>query len=115
MNKAIIIGFLGADPKLEVLANDSICTFSVATRERMFTLPGEKTGTQWFQVVAWGKLARVCSKYLFKGSHVAVEGSFQTRAFKDRTGKKRTTTEIVACDVDFLDRSKKTSDGGLPL
>jgi single-strand DNA-binding protein len=58
--------------------------------------------TEWHRIVAWGKLAETCAKILAKGKLVYIEGRLQTRAWDDRDGNKRYTTEIVANAMQIL-------------
>ena len=44
------------------------------------------------------------SQYLSKGRQVYVEGRLQTREWQDKEGQRRFMTEVVAQDVQFLDR-----------
>lgn len=114
MNKAIIVGYIGADPELKTLTNSSVCNFNVATSEKWVTDGEKHERTEWHRIVVWGKLAEVCAKYLAKGSQVAIEGKIQTRKWEDKDGNVKYTTEVIAEHVNFLDR-KKQDDGGLPL
>ena len=50
----------------------------------------------------WGKLAATCGQDLTKGRQVMVEGRLQTRSYEDRAGNRRSVTEIVAQQVQFL-------------
>lgn len=113
MNKVILVGNLGAAPEFKALTERPVCTFSVATSEKWVKDGETQERTDWHRVVAWGKLAEVCNKYLTKGSQVLIEGRIQTRDFEDKEGNKRYVTEIVAETVKFLDR--KAEGGGLPL
>jgi single-strand DNA-binding protein len=93
-------------------------------RQRNSNIPEEtrlkKSGqkqerTEWHRIVVWGKLAELCQRYLSKGRKAYVEGKLQTRAWDDKDGNKRYTTEIVASTVQFLDSSAdkgQYSDGG---
>ena len=104
INKAIIIGNLGKDPELRHTPQGmAVASFSVATSENWNDREGQKqTRTEWHRIVAWGKLAELCSKYLAKGRQVYLEGRIQTRNWEDKEGQKRYTTEIVANTVQFL-------------
>ena len=111
VNKAILIGNLGADPEMRFTPSGSpVTTFRIATSER-FTdkggIPQEKT--EWHRVVVFGRTAENCDQYLTKGGKVYVEGKMQTRKWQDRDGNDRYTTEVVAQSVEFLD-GKKSSD-----
>ena len=69
-----------------------------------------KEETEWFRVVAFRKLAELCSQYLQKGRRVYIEGRLQTRSWEGQDGQKRFTTEVIAQDVQFLD----SRPGGAP-
>ena len=62
--------------------------------------------TEWHRIVAWSKLAEICSQYLHKGSKVYLEGKLQTRKWTDQGGIERYTTEIVAREMKMLDGKK---------
>ncbi len=105
INKAILIGNLGADPEVKYLSNGTtVATFRLATSEnRVNKASGEKTTyTEWHRVVAFGRLAEICGEYLNKGKQVYVEGRIRTRSWDDKEGKKRFTTEIVALQMQML-------------
>ena len=114
LNKAMIIGRLGQDPKLK--NNDGtnpVCNFSVATNETWKDkTTGEKVErTEWHNIVIWGRLAEVASQYLRSGSQVYLEGKMQTRSWDDDNGNKRYKTEIVANKMEFMDsKSSETHE-----
>lgn len=109
LNKAIIIGNLGRDPEVRYTqSGQAVCNFSVATNERWRDKGGnDQEQTEWHRVVTWGKLAEICGEHLGKGRMVYVEGRLQTREWSDRQGEKRYTTEIVAREVQFLDKGPR--------
>lgn len=99
VNKVIIIGNLGRDPELKFTqSGKAVCNFSVAVTEKR----KENENTEWFNVVAWEKLAEICGEYLQKGKQVYIEGRLQTREWEDKEGNKRTTVEIVAYTMQML-------------
>ncbi len=104
VNKAIIIGNLGADPDLRYTpSSQPVAELRVATTEQWTTREGErKEQTEWHRIVVWGKQAEHCKNYLKKGRQVYVEGRLRTRQWEDKEGQKRYTTEIVADRVQFL-------------
>ncbi|MBW1808322.1 MAG: single-stranded DNA-binding protein [Deltaproteobacteria bacterium] len=104
VNKAILIGNLGADPEARYTqGGQAVANFSLATSERWTGRDGQQQErTEWHRIVTFGKLAETCRDYLSKGRQVYVEGRIQTRSWEDRDGKKRYTTEIVAQTVRFL-------------
>ena len=107
LNKVQIIGNLGADPEMRFTANGrALSTFNVAVNRRYQTADGERREeTEWIRVVAWARLAELASQYLSKGRQVYVEGRLQTRQWDDQEGQRRYTTEVVAQDIQFLDRA----------
>lgn len=109
LNKVILIGRLGQEPKLTVTDNKlAICNFSLATSES-WTKDGERQErTEWHRIVIFGKTAENAAKYLEKGSKVYVEGKIQSRKW-EKDGTEHTSTEVVATNITFLD-SKKSQD-----
>lgn len=112
LNKAMIIGRLGADPEVRYTqSNTAVANMNVATSERYKDRNGEQQeNTEWHRVVAWSRLAEICQEYLKKGSLVYFEGPIQTREWEDKDGQKRYTTEIKALNMQMLD--SKGSGGG---
>ncbi len=113
LNKAMIIGHLGADPEVRYTqSNTAIANIRVATSERYRDANGDlQETTEWHKVVIWGKLAETAQKYLKKGSQVYVEGPIQTRQWEDKEGQKRYTTEIKCLTLQLLD-SRRDDDAG---
>lgn len=105
MQKFICIGNLSRDvEKRETASGKSVANFSIAINK----FGGEDA--DFFNVVVWGNQADNCAKYLKKGSKVAIVGSLQNRSYEDRDGIKRTVTEIVANEVEFLSHSEEKSE-----
>jgi len=111
VNKAILIGHLGADPELrQTQSGTAVATFNVATTERFNDRNGERQErTEWHRIVAWARLAEICNQYLKKGKQVYIEGRIQTRQWEDQSGNKRYTTEIVANNMTMLGRAGDTA------
>ncbi|MBI2860963.1 MAG: single-stranded DNA-binding protein [Chloroflexi bacterium] len=114
LNKAIIIGNVGSDPEMRFTPNGKpVISFSVATNW-VYTAPdGErKQETEWFNVVAWNKLAEQCNQFLAKGRLVYAEGRIHTRTWEGQDGQSHHRTEVIANRVIFLDRKVLTSSPG---
>jgi single-strand DNA-binding protein len=107
VNKVILIGNLGSDPQVRYTPQGTaVANFNIATTERFNNKSGEKEErTEWHRIVAWGKLAEICQQYLKKGKQVYIEGRLQTRQWEDQQGQKRSTTEIVAQNMQMLGRA----------
>ncbi len=107
-NQAIIMGNLTRDPDFRYTPKgQAVVNFSIATNRR-WTTPEGQTGedTQFHNVVAWGKLAEICNKILYKGRKVLVVGRLQTRVWEGQDGAKRSTTEIVADQISATGNAK---------
>lgn len=104
VNKAIIVGNLGADPEKKVTGSGGVVTtFNVATTTQWNDKSGQKQErTEWHRVEVWGVQAEHCANYLSKGRQVFVEGRIQTDQWDDKEGNKRRFTKIVAQRVVFL-------------
>ncbi len=104
LNKAMIIGRLGADPELRHTADGTaVATFNVATTEVRKDRNGNKQEkTEWHRIVAWRRLGEIAGEYLKKGRLVFVEGKIQSREYEGRDGIKRRTFEIVADNMQML-------------
>lgn len=105
LNRATVIGYLGADPDLRYLpSGQPVVNFAVATDEAFVDKQGQKQErVEWHHVVAFAKLGETCKEYLKKGRQVYVEGRLRTREFEAKNnGGKRQRTEIVASRVQFL-------------
>jgi single-strand DNA-binding protein len=108
LNKAILIGNLGADPEVRSTSNGSrVATLSVATSRQWKNQAGEKQEkTEWHRVVLWNNkgsnLADIAERYCKKGDKVYVEGSIEYRSWQDREGQTRYTTEITARELILL-------------
>ena len=106
LNKVMLIGNVGTDPEMRFTpSGNPVTSFRVATSRVYTTSEGERRQeTEWFTVVAWRKLAESCNQFLTKGQRVYVEGSLRTRNWEGRDGQKRTSVEVIANRVLFLDR-----------
>jgi single-strand DNA-binding protein len=113
VNKVILIGRLGRDPELRYTqGGQAVANFTLATNERFSNKAGEQQErTEWHRIVAWGKTGELCAQYLSKGRNVYIEGRLQTREWEDKEGQKRSTTEIVAQNVTFLDSARSGASG----
>lgn len=110
MNKTFLIGRLTRDPELRYSSsNTPIVNFTIAI-DRQYTNKDGQRETDFIRIVAYNKQAENISKYVTKGSLVAVDGRIQTGSYEDKDGKRVYTTDVVADRVQFLDnRTQGTS------
>jgi single-strand DNA-binding protein len=104
LNKVILIGHLGQDPKLSYAQSGlPIANLRMATSERIKDRTGQQVErTEWHTVVVFDKQAEFCGNYLNKGALIMVEGRLQTRKWQDKDGQDRYSTEVVAQRVQSL-------------
>lgn len=117
MNKVVLVGRVGQDPKVSyTTSGQAVANFSVATdegyRDRQTGQKVERT--EWHKVVAWRQTAELVGKYIGKGRLVLVEGKLQTRKWQDQSGQDKYTTEIVADNVQALDRAPDQGQQSAP-
>ena len=105
INKVIVIGNLGAAPMVRALPNSEQ---HVANFGRLTDRDGTKQArTEWLRVVAFGRLADTCERFLSKGRQVYIEGRPTTRQYEAKDGScKRYRSEIVARQIRFLGKAR---------
>lgn len=109
MNTVQLIGRLCNDVQTRKLPTGSITTdFRIAVNRR------KHDETDFITVVAWGKTAELIERYCRKGDRVAIMGRLQTRSYTNKDGVKVNAVEVVADEIDFLEKRKDTADD-LPL
>ena len=118
MNNVVLIGRLTRDPELKYLPNGTAnSTFTLAidrglTRDQKEQCEANgKPTTDFIRIVVWGKQAENVANYLSKGRLVGVQGRIQTGSYEGKNGKVY-TTDIVANNVEFLERGNKQE--GIP-
>lgn len=115
-NQAIVMGNLTRDPELRTTpTGQQVASFAVATNRTWLDGTGErKEAVEYHEIVAWGKLGELAAQYLAKGRKVMVVGRLQTQSW-EKDGVKRQRTEIVASDVNFLDRPGEGGGSGAEM
>jgi single-strand DNA-binding protein len=120
MNKAILVGNLGADPEVRSTTNGSrVATLSIATSRQWKNQAGEKQEkTEWHRVVFWNtkfsNLADIAERFCKKGDKVYVEGSIEYRSWQDREGQTRYTTEINGRELILLSGKSEGAESFAP-
>ncbi len=111
LNHVILIGRLTQDPELRYTPSEGVAVtnFTIAVDRPFPNQQGEKEA-DFIRIVAWRKQAENIANYLKKGSLCAVEGRLQIRSYDDREGIRRVAAEVVARNVQFLDRRGSGSD-----
>src|SRR5579859_4879552 len=104
MNKIMLIGNLGRDPEMNYTpGGNAVTKFSLAVNRYKKSSTGERQEeTEWFNIVAWDKLAETCNTYLHKGSKVFIEGRVSQRKYTDKNGIERYTFDVVASEMEML-------------
>lgn len=102
MNYVSMIGRLTKIPDIkQTNTGKNVCTFTLAVNRRYKDAQRNATA-DFFPVQAWEKLAELCARYLDKGSKVFISGELRNRSYEAKDGSKRTVTEIIANEIEFL-------------
>jgi single-strand DNA-binding protein len=113
LNQVQLIGAVGKDPEIRYLDDNpqnpkKVATFRIATTERYKDLDGnQKEQTEWHNITVWNGKAVFVEKYVKKGNNLFISGKLATRQWTDQSGNKRYTTEVVAENIQMLDRKPK--------
>ena len=114
MNKVFLIGNLTRDPEqTQTPSGVAVCKFSIAVSRDFKDSDGNRE-TDFFNITVWRGRAENCGKYLKKGNKVAIVGKLQNRTYEDKDGVKRTVTEIIADEVEFLTPKAEETHTGKP-
>ncbi len=111
MNKVILLGNVGQDPKIRMVDSSSVASFTLATNERRVSRGPDGSRvempeiTEWHNIVMWGPAAEFAQKYIRKGTRLLVEGKIRTRYWEDHNAIKRTVTEIYVDSFELLGKA----------
>lgn len=104
MNKVILVGRLAQDPEVRYTqSGKAVASFTIAVNR--FSGGGQKEA-DFIPIVAWEKLAEICGNSLTKGQRVLVEGRLQIRSYETNDGQKRRVAEVIAQNIEFLERKQ---------
>lgn len=108
MNKVILLGNVGRDPRMRMVDSSQVADFPLATTERRTTRTpdGQEVQlpelTEWHNIVMWGRAAEFAEKYIRKGSKLLIEGKLRTRSWEDHNAIKRYITEVYVDSFELL-------------
>ena len=104
MNKVILMGRLTKDPEVRYAQGDTsmaIAKYSIAVDRK-----GKDAGTDFINIVAFGKNGEFAEKYFHKGMKVLVTGRIQTGSYTNKDGQKVNTTDVIAEEQEFCESKK---------
>lgn len=112
INKVILIGSVGQDPKIVVTNNVKVAYLSIATNNTVTdkTTKEKKTLTEWHKIILFYKLADLAEQYIKKGSCIYIEGSLKANKYTDKNGVERNETNIVGKIINLLDKKEKSNE-----
>lgn len=112
MNKVTLIGRLTKDPELKFTpgTGTAVANFTIAVDRRVPNKDGQREA-DFISVVVWGKIAENTANYMSKGKLIAISGRIQARSYDAKDGTKRYVTEVVAEEVQFLEKMNGTNSG----
>ena len=109
LNHITIMGRLTRDPELRSTPQGiSTCAFSIAVDRR-----GKDAGTDFINIVAFGKTSEFIERYFRKGQRIGINGRIQTGSYEGKDGKKVYTFDVIAENVEFVE-SKSASASATP-
>ncbi|PID82936.1 MAG: single-stranded DNA-binding protein [Clostridiales bacterium] len=119
MNNVVLTGRLVRDPELRFISGSgmAVAQFTIAVdknlsrdKKQQFEAQGKPTA-DFIRIVVWGKQAENCNSYLSKGRKVAINGSISTSSYVNKNGETVYTTDIIARNVEFLERMERRDSG----
>ena len=109
MNEVILVGRLAKDPEVRYTQNGkAVASFNLAVNR--IVRKGQHQEADFIPIVAWEKLAEICGNNLTKGQRVLIEGRLQIRSYEANDGQKRRVAEVIAQNMEFLERKKQQED-----
>lgn len=115
MNRVVLIGRLVRDPELKYTpgTGTAVSTFTLAVDRRLPNKDGKREA-DFVPCVAWGKIGENVANYCSKGKMVGVSGRLQIRSYDGKDGVKRTIAEVIADEVQFLEKGNKAAVPSAP-
>lgn len=114
LNVVAIMGRLVADPQLrQTTTGKNVASFRIACDRGRRDANGQNQA-DFFDVVAWERLAEFVCRYFQKGSLIAVDGRLQSRQYQDKNGNNRQAVEIVAQNINFTGPKSQNQGMGAP-
>lgn len=112
LNKQLLIGNVGAEPRVSQYNDRKVAQFTLATSEAYKDRDGNKQeSTDWHNIVVWSPVAEIVEQYVKKGSRIYVEGRTRNRRYQTQEGETRYITEVLAQTVVLLDRKEQNGGG----
>ena len=113
LNKAFILGNVTRDPEVRALpSGQQVASFGLATNRFYTDQSGQKKqDVEFHNVVCFGKLADIASRYLTKGSLVLIEGRIRNSSWQGADGVKKYRSEIITEVLQLGPRSAGGSSG----
>ena len=110
MNVVVLSGNITKDPEISYTQSvKAVAMLSLAARGWKKAEGSQYPPSDYFNIVAWDRLAEFCNKYLLKGSRILVEGRLQSRSY-EKDGIKRYITEVVASDIEFAGTKRNSTN-----
>ena len=109
MNKVILVGRLTKDPEVRYTPTGKVVASFTLAVNKDFTAKGEAQQADFVPIVVWGHSAEFCGNNLNKGSKVLVDGRLQVRSYDAKDGSKRYVTEVIANNLEALERRQGAS------
>ena len=110
MNKIVILGRLTKDPEIRYTTSQKVVASFTLAVDRPFKNEAGQKEADFIPVVVWGKTAELVGNSCQKGHRLLVEGRLQIRNFDGKDGTKHWVTEIIANNVEFVERKADSTN-----
>lgn len=109
LNSLIIEGNIVRESEVKDTANGfSLATFSIAVNRYHKKSDGSyDQETSYFDIEAWGEMAKAVKEKSFKGGAVRIVGRLKQNRWQDSTGKTQSKVSVIAEHIDFMSKPDK--------
>lgn len=111
INQVTLVGRLARDPDVRTTQEGVARAWFVLAVARPFTARDGDREADFISVVAWRQLAGVVGEHLSKGRLIGVTGRLQVSLLDDGNGGRRSSSEVVADQIVFLDPPRRERTG----
>ena len=102
VNRVTLVGIVSSDEVKSSSTGVARASFQVETKQFYEVESQTRSATEWHNIIAWGKIAEGCSKYIKKGDHVLVVGAIKTSKYTSKNNEQKKITQIVASKIGPL-------------
>jgi single-strand DNA-binding protein len=111
INQITLVGRLARDPDVRTTDGGVARAWFVLAVSRPFVARDGERDADFISIVAWRQLAAIVGEHLSKGRLIGVTGRLQVNLVEDGNGSRRSSAEVVADQIVFLDAPRGPQAG----